>query len=216
MFDGRSGAGRKEYRWKRASASVFVRFFGKRTGSSASSNSTSAQESAPAMAVSAAGAPLGSEQMDFENSALGELAEEDMLDGMGGLCYDSDEMYDEEEKGEGRQGVPTDLFGVGEASAGPSALTRDEGEVLGAGVGTGATGGNAGATGAGASASAGELPAPPACDPGLPDQRWMSLDDVLDAVGRRSAVESKLKAYESGLTEARVAALEMEREQETI
>ena len=49
-------------------------------------------------------------------------------------------------------------------------------------------------------------------DPGLPDQRWMSLDDVLDAVGRRSAVESKLKAYESGLTEARVAALEMERE----
>lgn len=25
-------------------------------------------------------------------------------------------------------------------------------------------------------------------DPGLPDQRWMSLDDVLDAVGRRSAV----------------------------
>ena len=165
MFDGRSGAGRKEYRWKRASASVFVRFFGKRTGSSASSNSTSAQESAPAMAVSAAGAPLGSEQMDFENSALGELAEEDMLDGMGGLCYDSDEMYDEEEKGEGRQGVPTHLFGVGEASAGPSALTRDEGEVLGAGVGTGATGGNAGATGAGASASAGELPAPPACEP---------------------------------------------------
>ena len=44
------------------------------------------------MAVSAAGAPLGSEQMDFENSALGELAEEDMLDGMGGLCYDSDEI----------------------------------------------------------------------------------------------------------------------------
>ena len=165
MFGGRSGAGRKEYRWKRASTSVFVRFFGKRTGSSASSNSTSAQESAPAMAVSAAGAPLGSEQMDFENSALGELAEEDMLEGMGELCYDSDEMYDEEEKGEERQGVPTDLFGVGEASAGPSALTRDEGEVLGAGVGTGATGGNAGATGAGASASAGELPAPPACEP---------------------------------------------------
>jgi hypothetical protein len=53
MFGGRSGAGRKEYRWKRASTSVFVRFFGKRTGSSASSNSTSAQESAPAMAVSA-------------------------------------------------------------------------------------------------------------------------------------------------------------------
>ena len=49
-------------------------------------------------------------------------------------------------------------------------------------------------------------------DPGLPDQRWMSLDDVLDAVGRRSAVESKLEAYESGLAEARVAALEMERE----
>ena len=165
MFGGRSGAGRKEYRWKSASASVFVRFFGKRTGSSASSNSTSAQESAPAMATSAAGAPLGSEQMDFENSALGELAEEDMLEGMGELCYDSDEMYDEEEKGEERQGVPTDLFGVGEASAGPSALTRDEGEVLGAGVGTGATGGNAGATGAGASASAGELPAPPACEP---------------------------------------------------
>jgi hypothetical protein len=165
MFGGRSGAGRKEYRWKRASTSVFVRFFGKRTGSSASSNSTSAQESAPAMAVSAAGAPLGSEQMDFENSALGELAEEDMLEGMGELCYDSDEMYDEEEKGEERQGVPTDLFGVGEASAGPSALTRDEGEVLGAGVGIGATGGNAGATGAGASASAGELPAPPACEP---------------------------------------------------
>ena len=113
MFGGRSGAGRKEYRWKRASTSVFVRFFGKRTGSSASSNSTSAQESAPAMAVSAAGAPLGSEQMDFENSALGELAEEDMLEGMGELCYDSDEMYDEEEKGEERQGVPTDLFGVG-------------------------------------------------------------------------------------------------------
>ena len=49
-------------------------------------------------------------------------------------------------------------------------------------------------------------------DPGLPDQRWMSLDDVLNAVGRRSAVESKLKAYESGLTEARVVGLEMERE----
>ena len=66
------------------------------------------------MAVSAAGAPLGSEQiLDFENSALGELAEEDMLDGMGGRCYDSVEMYDEEEKGEERQGVPTDLFGVG-------------------------------------------------------------------------------------------------------
>ena len=48
-------------------------------------------------------------------------------------------------------------------------------------------------------------------DPGLPDQRWMSLNDVLDAVGRRSA-ESKLKAYESGLTEVRVAALAMERE----
>ena len=64
MFDARSGAGRKEYRWKRAAASGFVRFFGKRTGSSASSNSTSAQESTPAMAVSAAGAPLGSEQMD--------------------------------------------------------------------------------------------------------------------------------------------------------
>ena len=47
-----------------AAASGFVRFFGKRTGSSASSNSTSAQESTPAMAVSAAGAPLGSEQMD--------------------------------------------------------------------------------------------------------------------------------------------------------
>ena len=117
------------------------------------------------MAVSAAGAPLGSEQMDFENSALGELAEVDMLDGMGGMCYNSDDMYDDDEKGEERQGVPTDLFGVGEASAGPSALTRDEGEVLGAGVGTGATGGNAGATGAGASASAGELPAPPACEP---------------------------------------------------
>jgi hypothetical protein len=64
MFDARSGAGRKEYRWKRAAACGFVRFFEKRTGSSASSNSTSAQDSTPAMAVSAAGAPLGSEQMD--------------------------------------------------------------------------------------------------------------------------------------------------------
>ena len=47
MFGGRSGAGRKEYRWKRASASVFVRFFGNEAdaGSSPSSNSTSAQES---------------------------------------------------------------------------------------------------------------------------------------------------------------------------
>ena len=38
--------------------------------------------------------------------------------------------------------------------------------------------------------------------------RWMSLNDVLDAVGRRSA-ESKLKVYESGLVEARVTASAM-------
>lgn len=48
-------------------------------------------------------------------------------------------------------------------------------------------------------------------DPGLPDQRWMSLDDVLDAVGKRSA-ETKLKAYESELVQSRVTALEVERE----
>ena len=48
-------------------------------------------------------------------------------------------------------------------------------------------------------------------DPGLPDQRWMSLDDVLDAVGKRSA-ENKLKAYECELVQSRVTALEVERE----
>ena len=48
-------------------------------------------------------------------------------------------------------------------------------------------------------------------DPGLPDQRWMSLDDVLDAVGKRSA-ETKLKAYVSELVQSRVTALEVERE----
>lgn len=48
-------------------------------------------------------------------------------------------------------------------------------------------------------------------DPGMPDQRWMSLDDVLDAVGKRSA-ENKLKAYEFELVQSRVTALEVERE----